>query len=65
MRDDTHPACFSDMLAHNKPARDAYARLSPSEKCRVLARAGHIRGEDTLQLYTMSLSNETRADESF
>ncbi len=65
MTDTNAPIRFSDELARNKRAEDAYARMSPTEKCRVLARAGKIRSEENMRLYVMSLSDETRAEEYF
>ncbi len=59
------PDGFLHELAHNKRARDAYARLSPTEKCRVLARAGKIQSAENLHLFTMSLSDEVEANEYF
>ncbi len=65
MTDNHRSISFSRELAQDKHARDVYARMSPTEKCRVLARASRIQSEENLRLYAMSLSDEIRADEYF
>ncbi len=65
MTESVYPASFSDELLHNKHARDAYERMSPAEKCRILARAEHIRTAENMHIYVMSLAEEEHANEYF
>ncbi len=65
MTDFDRAISFSSELERDKRARDAYARLTPTEKCRVLARASRIRSEENMRLYAMSLSDEIGAEEYF
>ncbi len=65
MTDNDRSLSFSRELAGNLHARTAYDRMTPPEKCRVLARAGRMRSQEALHLLAMSLSDETQANEYF
>ncbi len=62
---DKNMKTFSRALEENRRAKENYERLPLEEKCRILARAGHIQSGETMSLYAASLSDETRADEFF
>ncbi len=65
MYDLNNSPSFSRELENNRRLKQNYEKLPLEEKCRILARAHHIQSQEAMNLYAMSLSNETRADEFF